>query len=172
MQTLSHQTGAALAVALVMLVLLTLLGVNAVSVNSVQQKISHNLIDQEYSFQAAEAALRSGEAWIMGLNNLPVPSNTCATQPCILTQDPIRQAELQNSIWWAANAAVYNDTALSNLQSQPRFIVEYSRFNAGDNTIGHGYGLGGMHYFQVTARGTGGTNNSKVILQTSVARKF
>lgn len=59
----SHrQRGAALAVGLIILVVLTLIGVQAMRSNIVQERMAGNMRERNVAFQAAEAALRVGEA--------------------------------------------------------------------------------------------------------------
>lgn len=57
----SRQRGAALYVAMIMLLLLTLIGVAAMQVASLQQRMATNFNDFALAFQRAEGALRTGE---------------------------------------------------------------------------------------------------------------
>jgi len=56
------QQGAILIVALVMLLLVTVIGLASIRGTSMQERMAGNLRDQELALQAAEAALRKGEA--------------------------------------------------------------------------------------------------------------
>ena len=56
-----HQEGAVLVVGLIILVLLTLLGVQAMRGNVSQERMAFNMRERNVAFQAAEAALRVGE---------------------------------------------------------------------------------------------------------------
>lgn len=55
------QAGSALVVALIMLLLLTMLGVQGMRTNVMQERMAGNVRDRNLAFQAAEAALRVGE---------------------------------------------------------------------------------------------------------------
>lgn len=55
------QKGAVLVVSLIILLLMTLVGITAMQVSTVQEKMASNLREQNIAFQAAEAALRRGE---------------------------------------------------------------------------------------------------------------
>lgn len=57
----SRQRGAALYVAMIMLLLLTLIGVAAMQVASLQQRMATNFNDFSLAFQRAEGVLRQGE---------------------------------------------------------------------------------------------------------------
>lgn len=59
-----RQRGAVLLVSLVFLLLLTLLGVSSMQNATLQEKMASSVTMRNISFQAAEAALRSGEASI------------------------------------------------------------------------------------------------------------
>ena len=56
-----HQSGAVLAISLIILLLLTLIGLTAAQVTGLEEKMAGNLRDRNLAFQAAESALRAGE---------------------------------------------------------------------------------------------------------------
>lgn len=58
----ARQSGAALVVGLVLLVVITLVGVGAMQTTTLQEKMAGNLRDSNLAFQASEAALRDCEA--------------------------------------------------------------------------------------------------------------
>lgn len=80
--SLSTQRGAILIIVLVMLVLLTLIGTAGMRTTSLQENMASNLREDTLSFEAAEAALRSGENDVSSrylnntLNNLEANSIT------------------------------------------------------------------------------------------------
>lgn len=57
-----RQRGGALAIALILLLVMTLLGVQSMRSNIQQERMAANQQDRDLAFQAAEAALRVGEA--------------------------------------------------------------------------------------------------------------
>ncbi len=67
------QTGAALIIALVFLVALTLLGIAAMSGNSLQEKMAYSAGETNISFQSAETAVSAGEAWLEARIAQPIP---------------------------------------------------------------------------------------------------
>ena len=62
-----YQKGAALIVSLMLLVVMTLLGINAVKTTTMEEKMAGNLRNKHLSFQSAEAAMRAAEMFIEGL---------------------------------------------------------------------------------------------------------
>ncbi len=61
-QSYMDVSGAELIVALIMLLLITIVGVSAMQTTTMEEKMAGNLRDRHIAFQAAEAALRQGEA--------------------------------------------------------------------------------------------------------------
>ena len=167
-----YTKGATLAVTLIILFVITLLGVSAIKITQMQEKMSSNLQDKELSFAAAETALTEGEQWVMGLPTQPNTEVSCASLPCarVVYQDVIMEA--QDTSWWNANAAAYPNN-LQNIKTPPRYIVEFLQFVPDTLEIGNASNSNpGIHYYQVTARGTGASNDSISVLQTTVGRRF
>ena len=90
--SLRRERGAALVVALVFLLVMTVLGVTSMRTTTLQERMAGNLQDKNLAFQAAEAALREGEEFLQqatlppfaGANGLLGSSpyrSTCATGP-------------------------------------------------------------------------------------------
>lgn len=77
---LDGQKGAALIVSLVMLLLITLLGLASARTVSLEEKMAANSYDRNLALQAAEAALREGEAYAE--TNKPTPAYTDADANC------------------------------------------------------------------------------------------
>lgn len=77
---IAQQQGAALIVSLIMLLLMTLVGVTAMQVTTVQEKMVSNSRDLNVAFQAAETALKRGEDYIRQIQiQLINFSNGCNT---------------------------------------------------------------------------------------------
>jgi len=65
----SYQNGAVLIITLMLLVIMTILGVSAVTTTTMQEKMAGNMHNKNLSFQAAEAAMRFGESIAMPLSD-------------------------------------------------------------------------------------------------------
>lgn len=179
----SSQKGAALAVSLIMLLVLTMVGITGMQTTSLEEKMSGNSRDYNLALQSAEVALRNAEAYIESL---------------ITTADYDGQTDFDGLLgefendpdyfnpdtWYATNGSTVGSIQTTNAVSslygdEPRYIIKYVRDNAKDTNarvgIG-GYGDDGaadnVTVFRITARGTGGTNNSQVLLQSHYGKRF
>lgn len=74
------QQGAILIVALIMLLLVTIIGLASIRGTSLQERMAGNLKDQEQALQAAEAALRKGEAAVTAAFDANTLSSLPATK--------------------------------------------------------------------------------------------
>ena len=77
------QQGTALVISLILLLLMTIIGVSAMRDTTLQERMVGNMQDRQLAFQASEASLRAGEAWLElqgdldddALQRLPDPSS-------------------------------------------------------------------------------------------------
>ncbi len=158
----AHQAGVVLVVGLIMLLLLTLIGVTGSQVTNLEEKMAGNSRDYNLAFQAAESALRAGEA----ATNSLIAANyyTGSTQPYDWTNNKVTP---------------YNGGTLAGgLYQKPKYIIE----SLPDPTGGvddcpppcevgtGGGGGGGSTWLRITARGVGSTANAVVTLQSIYRR--
>lgn len=150
----TRQQGSALIVALVFLLVMTLIGTTAMQGTSQQESMAGNVRNRNLAFQAAEAALRAAEnALDGGATGTALVSNRDWT-----TFD-----------WTTATGYV---GALDQIIAPPRYVIE----NVGWVTTSGGESLAvntpgmGSEFYQITARGLGGTADAVVILQTTYKR--
>jgi len=87
------QRGTILFVSLIILLLLTILGVTAMSNVTMEERMAGNLRDGDLATQAAEAALRSGEAWLTATVAEPAKCSTLGTA-CATAWDELISAQL------------------------------------------------------------------------------
>lgn len=110
------QKGAALAVALVMLLIVTLLGLSSMRSTVMQERMTANQYDRSLAFQAAEAALRAAEVQIS--QNAAKIARDCAQGGVTCTAVP------------SSAEAGWQDVATSDFDAgnlftgQPRYFVE------------------------------------------------
>jgi type IV pilus assembly protein PilX len=169
----SRQRGTALIVSLVFLLLLTLLGITAVSTSTLQEKMAGNMKNQNVALQATEAALRDGElrlrtlsdASIAAIGQQPTPDNAVGSIYATNTVDA------SNEAWWQANSTPYaNDgvTQITQAAQDPRSIIEkLSTVNYDVNAPTTYTPQPGMVYYRVWARGVGGTTTAQATLQST-----
>ena len=177
-----QQRGAALITSLIILLVLTVLGVSAMSTSSLEELMAGNLRDQNLSFQAAEAALQDGERYIDSWGGTPPAATSSGTNSGVYTQDEFGLYELSafdtTNVWANGVATVYGaDTgiAISNLgevAALPMYIIEEEDFVAKDASFRAQTQREGAYYYRVTARGVGASSNAVTLLQSTVARRF
>ncbi|KTC95814.1 pilus assembly PilX family protein [Legionella erythra] len=166
------QDGATLAATLLLLLVITLLGITSVQVTHLQEKMSANLQDKELSFVAAESALKAGENWVLSQETEPTVYVTCQAYPCAQQVYENINLATQPSSWWNSRSSQYT-LSMDNIATNPRFIIEFLQFVPDSPVVGSSAAKStGVFYYQVTARGTGATNDSISVLQTTVARRY
>jgi type IV pilus assembly protein PilX len=162
----SRQQGVVLITGLIFLVMMTLLGVTAMQMTVLEEKMAGNLRDENLAFQAAEAALREGELF---LEQITLPAfdgaNGLYHHASHPAPDPIAWSG------WTTSGR----TTSANIQgvaSQPRYIIE--------QLVSIPLGSGGSiqqsatsltsNMYRVIARGVGGTETAVVVLQSAYRR--
>ncbi len=151
-------TGSALIVSLIILLVMTLLGITAMSTSTLEEKMAGNMRDSNLAFQAAEAALRAGETMTNGL------SFPCGN-PCFSGN-----ADYLADTFWTANGRDYTAMTAS-LAASPQFVIEELDDDF-DEEGKEGDAKTGKRYYRITARGTGGSTTSRVVLQSTYYVKF
>ena len=160
-----YQRGAVLAISLIMLLVLTLLGVTAMRTTVLEEKMAGNMNDRNVAFQAAETALRDGEALIETLV-ATASFNGSGGRLGEADADP----DFFNAATWSDNDSIAYSGTLSGVAVQPRYILKFVKRVEGDQgslKVG-GYGndkASDVSNFRVTARGIGKSESSLSILQ-------
>ncbi len=178
----SRQRGVVLAIALIMLVILTLLGVSALQVTGLEERMTGNMRDRSLAFQSAEAALREGERQLdVPDSNLPTFNDTNGFYTAPGEGDPPVWADYigasaDSATFWSTNGRPYGgadgDASVDGVGAQPRYIVEELPYVPG---VGDSFEASLPQdqlpsYYRVTARATGGTDTAVVVLQTTYRR--
>jgi type IV pilus assembly protein PilX len=124
----ARQHGIALAVALFLLILITLIGLVAIRGTTVQQRMTANFYDRQVAFQNAEAALRAGQAQLAAgitADDYRACDGTGST-PC--PADPFTDTTLDAGLIKTVTDG--NDTAAGeyhagdNAPGQPQYVIE------------------------------------------------
>lgn len=169
---ISKQNGMVIILGIIFLLILTILGITAMSSTVVTEKMSQNLREVTTAFGASESALSDGEQWIQNQTSPPSPVATCSTPPCNVWQLDAAGTVYQNtSSWWQSQARPFS-TTIGNVSSQPRFVIEQFRFVPYDlspNSLSTGRGY---YYYRVSSRGVGATTNSLILLQSIYAVQY
>ena len=166
------QRGAAMVIALVMLLVLTLLATASARMTLLDERMIGNTQDRNVAFQAAEAALRSGEL-IAQAAVIPVfgGANGGLYKPA----DP-DDMPLWESLDWNSAAAVHADAALDAAMEDlggatADYIVEQlPRVPTPGESLAADATVDEATFYRVTARGVGMAGNARVTLQTTFKR--
>ncbi len=176
-----RQNGAVLITSLVLLVLLTILGLASIQNTSLEEKMAGNLRSGAVALQAAEAALRAGENRINGWLLRPAPDATGSKNVWILdSPDPIPTTSLAwwqeaDAAWWQSKGLAYVGTlpfASSGNVQAPRYLLEEIGLIKDNLNVGQSQDMSGRQFYQVTARGTGVSQNSVSLLRSTYARRY
>jgi type IV pilus assembly protein PilX len=181
----SRQKGVVLIAALILLLILTLIGVTAARMQTVEERMAQNDDNHQLAIQAAEAALRSAEGQLE--SGVYGPANFAANTPGLY----ILQSELQaasssstpgsvsiaDSIAWTGpgtQTITYAGPALSNAPAAPQpaqFLIESlppGRVLPGSQLYSAEYGQQqqSVAVYRITAHAVGGDRTSAATLQS------
>ena len=173
-RTIAKQTGAALVISLIILLMLTILGVQGIQTVTLEEKMAGNFRDRQLAFEAAEAALRAGESWINAQSAPPVAATNGANNVWTFGD-----ANITSKTFWASGIE-YSGLGLNQLAANPRYVIEERGELAGTGKqqsaeIGaktKGNLQGTVYGYRITARGVGGTANAVVLLQSNYEKIY
>jgi len=117
-----QQRGVALIVVLILLLIMTLLGLASLRGTLLEERMTANMFDRSLGFQAAEAALRQGEAVAAALTVLPT-GNTCSNGVCPPPTNGLDRS-LGTTDWQPATALAGNTLAVPEADDL-QYLVEY-----------------------------------------------
>jgi type IV pilus assembly protein PilX len=162
---LNTQRGAALVIAMLVLMLLASLGVAMFRSFGLQERIAGNTREKQHAFQAAQSALQFGEWWLTQGN--ATTGTACsgllsATQVC---SNAVTMTTFTAGPWTMGspyvpinvNGASPMTGGVGTYYAQPRLYINY-------------FGLapsGTARVYQVTAIGNGGDANSVAVVQST-----
>lgn len=99
---IAKERGAALIITLLILLIMTLLGISAITTSSLQEKMAGNMRDQYMAQQAGDSILREAESWIRNLATRPTKSCAPSAAERVWHYSCL-DVSAQNDAWWAAN---------------------------------------------------------------------
>ncbi len=163
-----RQQGAVLIVSLIILMVMTMIGLSSMQSTIVEEKMAGNMRDQSVAFQAAETALRAGEVYL-GTPILPVFNNSNGLyQPASgMTELPVWE-----TIDWSDTSEVItvSHLTIADAMKNPVYIIEQLA-EVVDSSGSLEAALPKVSaYYRVTARASGTSAVSKVVLQSVFKR--
>jgi type IV pilus assembly protein PilX len=187
-----NQQGAVLIVSLLFLVILTMLGVTAMTGTTMEQRMAGNTKDLAVAMQAAEAAMRDARRDINGLymngatgrspsmhisqfgDGTGTDNGTCSNvakglcRPAAYSRTLAAVLPPALNIDAVATYAQYGQytgaPAISGVSNQPRYLVEFFCLPGGPAS-GWSIGSAPCKWYRITARGYGANPNSQITLQ-------
>jgi len=170
-----RQDGAILVVSLLLLLVMTLLGLTAMQVTRMEERMAGNARDMDLAFQSAEAGLRDAEDRIRVMVARPA---TCSTAPCGVWQRTAvaipSNLRDQTKAWWVANGQEYGTGGVqevTDVTQDPLTITQEQGFVPDSLTTGHGP-PDGRDFYRVSAHSFGGTETARAVLETTYTRRF
>jgi type IV pilus assembly protein PilX len=190
------QKGVTLIVSLVILLIMTIIGLQGISSTTLEERMARNYRDSQLSFQAAETALRDAEelvnttSFVMGnysstcVNGLCFNGTAPGTCPAanpggIVSGNTLIDPSYTQAHWLnpavmgtAGNYIVYSGT-ITGVFAQPRYIIEFRCYVQADPAASAPdaatYGLTNewAEMYRITALGFGASDNSRTMLQST-----
>ena len=172
MQARKKQTGAVLVVGLIILIVMVLIGTTAISFSVLSEKMTDNQRNKQLALQAAESSLRESENWIRSQINPPNEVTSCSQNPCdVWAKGSFTNWLNHDQTWWETYARPFT-TPLQEIATLPRYLIEAQSFQPYEldpdaRSKGEGY-----YYYLMTSRGTGSTDEAKVVIQSVYTVQF
>ena len=158
------QRGAILIVSLIILLLITLISTTGMQSSSLEEKMTGNMRDRNLAFQAAESALAAGETYLNTISPLPSPFCSVANGRFLPQDKNCDNTKETPQVWdninWNNTDSIAYTGVLSNLSANPRYIIEDMGCLPAPAVCP------GLHNYRITARATGGSADTVVILQS------
>jgi type IV pilus assembly protein PilX len=151
-----------LVVALVLLAIMALVGLNAMRAVSLEERMAGHTYDRSLSFQAAESALR--EAEILVAANRPEPA-VCddGVCPAPLPTDTPRWLDATFAGWQSASTV-----SNAGVDITPQYLIEYLG-NTFECEPGSPSTTADCKRYRITARSNAGADRSAVMVQSLYA---
>jgi len=161
------QQGMALIVSLILLLVLTIIGLAGMDVTTLEERMAGNMKDRNIAFQGAEAALLEGEAYLASVVVLPAfDGSNGLYEPA--TDGTVRWDTVD---WSDSNEVVeVSSTSFNDLSTKPAYIIEDLAAAGSEDSLELGSAADTSRFYRVTARSTGLTTSTVVILQSVYKR--
>ncbi|HMB74618.1 MAG TPA: PilX N-terminal domain-containing pilus assembly protein [Gammaproteobacteria bacterium] len=163
-QLFRRERGAALIIALVFLIVLTMLGVSSMRTTTLQQRMAGNQRDSNLAFQAAEAGLREAEQF---LRQAALP-RFVGNDGLLQRQDNGGLASFWRTYDWDTGSVTA--AAVPGVAEPPRYVIEeLPPVQAKGDSLRFG-AMPEPEFYRVTSRAVGGSTDTVSILQVTYRR--
>ena len=175
-KTRIRQQGAILIVSLLMLLVMTLLGITAVSTTSLEEKMASNNRQRQLAFQSASSALRDAETWLRTnisrvaqfettFNGTPVELYW-VRQPTPGDAMHVVPMDIYDGNAWTVGNSQQPPTLVTNAVNKPRYVIEYMG-RIGEPPLDYTEPDNRNYAFRVTAIGWGTDNITTYVTQSA-----
>lgn len=175
--------GSILLVSLVLLLVMTVAGLTGVKMATLDEKVSGNYQDQQMAFYAAEAALKEAEQFIAN-NQFTLAHFTasCADGFCFSGSDSddvgscdpgMAQPWQTGALWSTDDQHRTTSVSISGISAQAKYIIEFRCYIAKESSgplPDPANRRDWAEFFRITALASGGSGDSRVMLQSSYAK--
>lgn len=170
----TSQKGVVLITALVILMAMTLVALTTMTSSSLEERMAGNMKDREIAFQSAEAALRYGERLAEAGINTAAFNTSCTGGYC---DHDLQAAATYVEYWTDSTLDVWNDNAkhlvynatFAEVTSRPKLIIEYMGMQIQNFSVGPQ--ASDPPIYRITALGTGRSDYSRVMLQSTYVKQ-
>lgn len=184
------EQGTALVMALIFLLILTILGVTAMTTSSLQEKMAGNMRDQFMAMESVEAALRAGEQWLFDYRTRFGPTSGPPPTICPGSDDPndpevwssnciVGGIDAQTDSWWLANAVPYDSIGLgaafpiNDVADQPQYIIEFLQDRPDSAAKDLTYTKEkSKYYYTISGWSYGATQSTRALSQNTYVKRF
>jgi len=156
--------------AMVMLLILTLLGITAVTTSSLQEKMAGNLRDQYMAQEAGDSILRDGEGWVFKQTTRPTPNCTPNSSDRVWDTSCLTDPTAASDSWWGSNGFL-STKANSYLAQEPRYVVEFLQSVPSSPQVTLSGPKKYVLYYRVTGWSVGASNFARGSFQSLFTRK-
>lgn len=162
------QRGAALFIALIMLLVITLLALSGARETTLEGRITGNLSEQQKLVNYAEAALREGEKRLTAPNK-PVEQNDCSGNYCFLSTDPAYLQDFETALGYSPVTGESDETIRWYAVAAPSGAAQGQAENPeyGNMMLG----IGTFRY-EINAEARNSTPGHKANLRSTTAKVF
>lgn len=165
------QEGVILAVAIIMLLILTIIGVSTLSTAPIEQKIATDYEQANYAFQAADSVDREAEQFLSTLSDTSAFTNSGGLYQTGQAPDAF------NSSTWAGSASRASTQTLTGVLT-PRYFVELlGTFSSGSASLNiYNYGqdpnTGPVTMFRIVVQATDASGTAVTMIQSFYGVRF
>jgi type IV pilus assembly protein PilX len=165
----ARQSGTALFISLILLLVLTVIGVTAARMQTVEERMAQNDDNHQLAMESAEAGLRQTEQALVGDAAWATNFSANAGGTYDLITEIAGAGSIVDQPNWIASAIAYNGPAMSSVPvAPPNVVIEQlpTVSGAGDPMATSMYQMQPKTVARVTVNGTGGDATSSVTLQS------